>query len=214
MLQICCQQVQEARNTWIFPVVVSVMGLIVAYYSWLSNTKPVLIFYMNSEGRIKIKNVGNGPAMNLVIAYVNSENKWVNPVRCYSMRAGGMLSLDWFVDAKDRSLMYKKADGGGFIIVTDNKEHKELGKKSKEDLARELSIPDKIYTVGHGVAKYGVTYSSAFGLRNTYTSILEDDITKIHNWGGLMPTWKKEEIVRLWQTVKETDTVDKKSKSK
>ncbi|MFI5218369.1 MAG: hypothetical protein ACHQNT_02690 [Bacteroidia bacterium] len=209
MIELCCKCFNEINNsnTNLLPIVITLGLLVVAYFSWLSNTKPVLIFYMNNKGKYKIKNVGNGPAMNLLISYVFNEtepNKWINPVRCYSIKSGGMVDLDWLVTVEKRDQLLRRhgkydsdEDKHKIFFVTDNNV---VIKKTYSEVDQDFKS-NKIFTVGDGVFKYGVTYSSAFGIfgfRMPYTCIIENDVTKNY-MGEKLKKWKKEEILLLWQ---------------
>src|SRR5688572_17043914 len=166
MVEVCCHfSLSNITPDWVVAFI-AVLSLIVAYFSWLAYTKPVLIFYMSKDtGRFKLKNIGNSPAMNLLISYVvneNEPNKWINPIRCYSIKSGGDIEMDWVISKLNLEQLLKKHSKGNnrdddkVFFVTNNKE---VGKK-----ARDKVLKKDIQTPGDGVYKYGVTYSSAFGI--------------------------------------------------
>ncbi|ADG14250.1 hypothetical protein BC1002_0142 [Paraburkholderia atlantica] len=57
--------------------------------------KPVLVFeYDGREGWI-LRNIGNGPAMNVIVAQRLKTAKWVNPIRVPPLAKDGSLVLQW-----------------------------------------------------------------------------------------------------------------------
>ena len=50
--------------------------------------------------------------------------------------------------------------------------------------------------VGRNPDKIGITYTDVHN--NEYTSITDEDLTKIHK-GRLLPLWAKSEVLRVWQ---------------
>jgi len=119
----------------------------------------LILLYSNTHGW-KIKNIGNGPALNIVIAHTTNalENKtpegktlpsgnWKCPTRLYPLPRDGEIAIPW------------------------------VG-----------SNPDKI----------AVRYFDIHD--NQYTSVTDDDLTKIYEV-SILPLWKEREIKPLWERV-------------
>lgn len=57
--------------------------------------KPVLVFeYDGGLGWI-LRNVGNGPAMNVIVAQRLKTGEWLNPVRIPPLGKDGQMALEW-----------------------------------------------------------------------------------------------------------------------
>ena len=85
--------------------IISTLALIVAIIStWTSihfsklNNKtsvlPLLVFLYSEENGWILKNVGNGPALNITIVYQNhKEERWCNPTRVYPIDNGAQIQI-------------------------------------------------------------------------------------------------------------------------
>lgn len=86
-------------------LVISIIALFVAgvsvvvsfYFSRLTSKTsvfPVLVFVYDKEHGWEIRNVGKGPALNVIVAQSNGEN-WDMPTSCYPIDAGDNLKIPW-----------------------------------------------------------------------------------------------------------------------
>jgi len=90
--------------------IISILALIVAiistwtsiHYSKLNNKTnilPLLVFLYNEEEGWLLKNVGNGPALNITIVYQkHNETKWCKPTRSYPIENGVQINISWVGD--------------------------------------------------------------------------------------------------------------------
>ena len=75
-----------------------------------TNVLPTLVFIYNSANGWSVKNVGNGPALNVIIAHQNhGANKWQAPTRLYPLAAGDKIHIKW-VGRSPNKLMATYAD--------------------------------------------------------------------------------------------------------
>lgn len=161
-------------------VVLAFASFILAYRSWKSNTEPAIAFtWDNKHECYCMINVGKGPAMNIIVAYINDREspEWKNPVRCYSIAPNEKIHIDWGL--KSEGILYSK--------------EKDKDKKSE---------PDSFL---NGVTKIGAVYSSiSFSCEKKYTSICEHDITKI-KIGNKLKKWREGELSRIWDLKRRTE---------
>ncbi len=165
----------------IIPVIISILALGIAFYSWMTNSEPVIVFIWDNDYKCYyIKNVGKGPAMNITVSYINDTElptppDWKNPVRCYSLEPNGKIYMDW------------RLKTGGILFS------KELDKDMPSD-----------YFLG-GATSLAAIYSSAnFLIRQTYTSICEHDNTKTEK-GNKIRKWTDNEVHRIWDLRRKTE---------
>jgi hypothetical protein len=62
---------------------------------------PVLVFTYNSDGHWVLRNVGNGPALNITLAIKvkHEDDAWQHPTRIPPIARGSEFQLDWFGDS-------------------------------------------------------------------------------------------------------------------
>jgi hypothetical protein len=92
---------------------------------------PVLVFlYDGGRGRWFIRNVGYGPALNVVVAQraESGDESWYNPVALPALGSGEQFVLEWLGDTGDYSLGARYGDllddgrnGGYFSYARDDR---------------------------------------------------------------------------------------------
>lgn len=94
---------------------VSVAALIVSIISFsltysfstksaITSVRPVLIFEYSQQDGWSVRNVGNGPALNILIAMKDDTSDWKMPVRIPPMQKDGRFSLHWVGHLNIRTL--------------------------------------------------------------------------------------------------------------
>lgn len=63
--------------------------------SFRSRIVPVLSIEYDGDTGWRIHNIGNGPALNVVVAQKNPSGSWFNPVRIPPMAKGSVFLLKW-----------------------------------------------------------------------------------------------------------------------
>lgn len=161
----------------LIPILISVFAITIAFYSWLTNSEPVIVFiWDNDNNYYYLKNVGKGPAMNITVTYINdTESKdWKNPVKCYSLEPNGRINIDWGL---------KK---GGLLFSNRN----------------DTGEPSEYVS---GVTKIAAVYNSANFLCNrTYSSIFDDENTFIKK-GNKIRKWNTHELFRIWDLKRKSE---------
>jgi hypothetical protein len=89
-------------------LVVSIISFVLTYSlskrTAVTGVRPVLVFeYTENAGWI-IRNVGNGPALNIVVAMKGDNTDWVTPVRIPPLSKDGMFKLAWVGHSNVRTL--------------------------------------------------------------------------------------------------------------
>ncbi len=74
-------------------IVVSIIAITVSYLSSRKSRvigiRPVLVFCFNSGCGWSVKNIGNGPALNIVFALLDADDRWISPEGIPSLAANG-----------------------------------------------------------------------------------------------------------------------------
>jgi hypothetical protein len=87
---------------------VSVMSLTISYLSSrktsITGIKPVLVFVYDEEKGWILQNIGNGPAMNIIVAQKRVGGEWFNPVRIPPVSKGTEFILTWLGHVNDTGL--------------------------------------------------------------------------------------------------------------
>jgi len=100
---------------------VSVTALIVSIISFsltyslstkssITSVRPVLIFEYTQQDGWYVRNVGNGPALNILIAMKDETSDWKMPVRIPPMQKDGRFFLHWVGHLNIRTLGASYAD--------------------------------------------------------------------------------------------------------
>ena len=85
---------------------VSVAALIVSVVSFgltyslsarsaVTSVRPVLVIEYSQQDGWYVRNVGNGPALNVIVAMKDKTSDWKMPVRIPPLQKDGRFSLDW-----------------------------------------------------------------------------------------------------------------------
>ena len=72
--------------------------------SAITGIKPVLVFVYNQERGWILQNIGNGPAMNIIVAQKQVNGQWFNPVRIPPISKGTEFVLTWLNHVNDTGL--------------------------------------------------------------------------------------------------------------
>ncbi len=74
-------------------IVVSIVAITVSYLSARKSRviglRPVLVFCFNSGSGWSVKNIGNGPALNIVLALSDADDRWISPEGVPSLGVNG-----------------------------------------------------------------------------------------------------------------------------
>ncbi len=102
-----------------------IFSLLVYKYNNSIN-RPILIFKTESSSDTEIwqiNNIGNGPALNLVVSYkVTKMGKWNSPsVKCYSLGKNEKVTLDWLTGSVDViGVYYKDIFDDSYVAIVGN----------------------------------------------------------------------------------------------
>jgi hypothetical protein len=88
-------------------LVVSVMALVISMIATgrtaVAGRRPVLIFDYDSERGWRIRNVGNGPALNVIVAQ-KKDGEWFDPTRIPPLAKDAEYVLRWCLHVNDTGL--------------------------------------------------------------------------------------------------------------
>lgn len=77
----------------VLPLILSGLALVVSFMSFqltaVRSVKPVLTIAYQSDAGWSLTNVGNGPALNVIVARRETEGKWFDPVRVPPLALAG-----------------------------------------------------------------------------------------------------------------------------
>jgi hypothetical protein len=108
---------------------VSITALVLSVVSFVANfnlthqsavlaRKPVLVFQYNGEMGWTLRNVGSGPALDVMVAKRESSGPWHEPVRAPAISKDGEIKLYWLGQTNARSLGASYADFEGVRYTT------------------------------------------------------------------------------------------------
>jgi len=97
-------------------LLVSVVSFVMSYrlsqHAAVSSVMPVLAFVYDKESQWVIQNLGNGPALNVVIASkMTDDSPWSNPVRLPPLARDGRFKLPVDINVKWLGASYNDVDG-------------------------------------------------------------------------------------------------------
>lgn len=101
---------------------ISLLALLFSYESARLNRKPVLVFeYDGSRGWI-LRNVGNGPALNILMAQKVVGGGWFNPVRIPPISKDGEFIPKWLghVNSTGLGAIYTDSEGAAYTSICGN----------------------------------------------------------------------------------------------
>lgn len=94
----------------ILSTVISLIAVALSYYTFQrtlrASARPVLIFSLRSETLWQLQNVGNGPAINILVGEMNNKREWVNITNCYPLAAGATVPLLWLKHGVQLATVY------------------------------------------------------------------------------------------------------------
>jgi hypothetical protein len=105
----------------IISLVLSATAIGLSYY-WSHKTHqasimPVLVFSRKSETRWQIQNVGQGPALAIVVGDREKGGKWGYKVNFYPIAAGAEIELPWLNPSDELVASYKDVNGRAYSCV-------------------------------------------------------------------------------------------------
>jgi len=84
-------------------ILLSLIALGFSFYSFFKNlrasSRPVLIFAMSANFKWKLQNVGNGPAINVIVLDIDKKNDLISATNCYPLAVNSNLELTWLTAA-------------------------------------------------------------------------------------------------------------------
>jgi hypothetical protein len=72
--------------------------------SAVTAVRPVLVFEYSESDGWSVRNVGNGPALNVLVATKNDDSDWLQPVRIPTLKRDGAFPLNWIGHLNVRTL--------------------------------------------------------------------------------------------------------------
>lgn len=85
-----------------------------AYCALQSSIQPVLVFTRRGSPGWWLENVGNGPALNLVIGCGDKAATWSRIMRAYPMAAGAKVAVEWAHPGEHLAATYEDARGKAY----------------------------------------------------------------------------------------------------
>ena len=99
-------------------IVISVLAVWLSYYTFRRTLKegvrPALIFSRRSETLWQIQNVGNGPAISLIVVDMDRNGEWRTVANCYPLSSGAGTTLQWVEYGYQFAAIYTDINGGFF----------------------------------------------------------------------------------------------------
>lgn len=96
-------------------VVISLVSLLFSVIAFArtqrASVRPVLVFALDSDQVWKLKNVGRGPAMNVLVGEQTQDGVWTQVIRCNPIAVGDATSLPWLEYAWELAATYRDVDG-------------------------------------------------------------------------------------------------------
>ena len=88
-------------------ILVSIISFIFSYLlsrkSAIDAITPVLVFEYTQKSGWLLRNVGNGPALNIVFAMKSESSEWFDSVRIPPISRDGVFGLPWIIDLNMRA---------------------------------------------------------------------------------------------------------------
>jgi hypothetical protein len=142
----------------IITVAISMVALIVSITTLVLNyrnqrkgatlgRKPVLIFEYQRETGWTLRNIGNGPALDVVVAQ-RLKGEWFNPVRVPPLSKDGKMTLGWLGHVNNTGLgsIYADTEGLPYTVICgkDRNTHSDglsIGPWRESDLGKHWNHP-------------------------------------------------------------------------
>ncbi len=95
--------------------VLGMLALAISYLTYRGSlraaSRPVLIFSMVSTFRWELRNVGSGPAINVLVADIRSDGETESTTNCYPVSPGAAIDLHWIQAGNELAARYKDIYG-------------------------------------------------------------------------------------------------------
>jgi hypothetical protein len=89
-------------------VLVSLTALAISFFASrrtaIAGSRPVLVFEYDASSGWHVRNIGNGAALDVVVAQKIIEGDWIAPVRIPPLRKYGEFILSWCLHVNDKGL--------------------------------------------------------------------------------------------------------------
>jgi hypothetical protein len=140
----------QVRLLGLLPLAFSGLALVISFFSYqltaVRNVKPVLtIAYRGSSGWY-VKNIGNGPALNVVVAE-KGQGDWFKPVRIPALANSEEHALRWLGQTNIESIgaTYFDIDGRQYTSLTEQdlttiKTGNRMAKWQERDIEKEWEL--------------------------------------------------------------------------
>jgi hypothetical protein len=118
------QKTISERALSALPITFSGLALVLSLLGFqmtaVRNVKPVLILSYQDDSGWHLRNVGNGPALNVIVAERQDRSAWSVPVRVQPLAIGGDIGLRWLAHTNVKWLgaSYADIDGRQYSSVT------------------------------------------------------------------------------------------------
>ena len=84
-------------------IVATISSIYFSNIGMKTNVLPTLVFVYDSDEGWSVKNVGNGPALNVVVTHQDhGENKWKDPTRLYPISENDVVYIAWVGQNPDK----------------------------------------------------------------------------------------------------------------
>lgn len=97
-------------------VLVSITALVISLFTTrraaIAGRRPVLVFDYDSTIGWRVRNIGSGPALNVIVAQRKVGGEWFNPVRIPPLARDGEFTLRWCLHVNDTGLGAVYSDTG------------------------------------------------------------------------------------------------------
>lgn len=90
-------------------------------YAYVRSLRPILVFVYSKQGWV-LRNVGHGPALNVIVAQKRVRGEWFRPVRVPPLAKDGEMLLEWLDHVNDTGLgsSYEDAEGRTYSSTCGN----------------------------------------------------------------------------------------------
>jgi hypothetical protein len=95
----------------VFSIISFTLSFLQSRKSSITDIRPVIVFTYESQEGWKIRNVGSGPALNIIVAMsLVHEDEWTMPVRLPALSVNSETALHWIGHLNIRALAAKYTD--------------------------------------------------------------------------------------------------------
>ena len=95
-------------------IVISLVSLLFSVVAFArtqrASVRPVLVFTLGSDRVWMMKNIGRGPAMDVLVGEQTEDGIWTQVIRCNPIAAGEATSLPWLEYAWELAATYRDVD--------------------------------------------------------------------------------------------------------